>query len=38
MSAVSATVRGLFLNAVMGATLLSAFAWADQPSIPHIGS
>jgi putative ABC transport system substrate-binding protein len=37
MSAVSATVRGLFLNVVMGAALLSAFAWADQPSIPRIG-
>ena len=37
MSAVSATVRGLFLKVVMGAALLSAFAWADQLSIPHIG-
>jgi len=37
MSAMSATVRGLFLNVVMGAALLSTFAWADQPSIPRIG-
>ena len=37
MSAVSATVRGLFLNVVMGAALLSAFTWADQPSAPRIG-
>ena len=37
MSTVSATVRGLFLNVMMGAALLSAFAWADQPSIPRVG-
>jgi len=37
VSTVSATVRGLFLNVMMGAALLSAFAWADQPSIPRVG-
>ena len=37
MSSASTTVRRVIIDVVIGTTLLSAFAWADQPSIPRIG-
>ena len=37
MSLALATLRSLFLSVVMGSALLSAPAWADQPSIRRIG-
>jgi putative ABC transport system substrate-binding protein len=37
VSAALAIVRSLILNVVMGTALLSALAWAEQPSIARIG-
>ena len=37
MNSASTTVRSAILSVVIGAALLSGFAWADQPSIPQIG-